>query len=56
MLESLLGELILMHISLVELEARPQHCDELIMGDLVLVPEDGVVKATGVLLAALFCT
>ena len=52
MLESLLSELVLVHISLMQFEARSEHRDQLIMGDLPMVPKDGIIQATGVLLPA----
>ena len=54
MFESLLGELVLVHISLVELEAGTERDNKLIMGDLAMVPEDGVIEATCILLTAGF--
>jgi hypothetical protein len=46
MFESLLCELILVHISLMELKAGAESDNELIMRDLAMVPEDGVIEAT----------
>ena len=42
-LQSLLGELVLREVGLVQLEALLEYNDELVMGDLILLPKNAVV-------------
>jgi len=48
-LEALLGEVVLVDVSSVEVEAGLQDFDQLISGVLVVIPQNGVVNGAGLL-------
>ena len=52
-LQSLLCELVLAHVSFVQVQAGLEHLDKLIWGIVIVVPQDGVVNHVG--LAAFGC-